>query len=109
MTLWCRSRYIIALLLLYASGSTAFAQQTHEATTLRGVVADPSGATVPRADLLIVTADGREHRLTTDETGRFDVAEPLGLPITVVGSARGFEAVAITLDTIAGPVTISLA
>ena len=59
------------------------------ATTLSGVVHDPSGAVVSSATV-VVKADGAEHRTTTGPDGRFAVDVSGSGEMTIVVRAGGF-------------------
>src|SRR5436190_10172692 len=100
-------RFSTALILLaLISPAHAFGQSApHPIHTVRGVVVDPSGASIPGASLAFVGGAGEEHRATSDAQGRFELVAPLTPPITVIASARGFDATAMTVDSSAAPIT----
>src|SRR4051794_3877099 len=103
-------RFSTALIFLaLISPAHAFGQSAPRPIhTVRGVVVDPSGASVPGASVAFIDAAGEEHRTTSDAQGRFDLVAPLTLPVTVVASARGFDTIAMTIDSPGAPITLSL-
>lgn len=98
----------LALLTLVLCGpvSTAFAQPASR--TVRGVVVDPSGASVAGATVMVVGPSGDEYRATSDPEGRFELAVPVAPPFTVIGTARGFDTAATTVDSFAPLIKLSL-
>jgi catecholate siderophore receptor len=97
-----------ALIVALSTASNLYAEPP-QSRTISGVVVDPSSATIPGATVIIVGLSGDEHRTIADRQGRFELAVSANPPFTVIGSARGFETAAITVDSAAAPVTISLA
>jgi catecholate siderophore receptor len=101
-------RFAAAVILaFYGPVSTAFAQPS-SSRTIRGVVVDPSGASVPGATVMVIGSSGDEHRATSDPEGRFELAVPVATPFTVIGSARGFDTFATTVESLAEPITLAL-
>src|SRR3569832_2137776 len=68
--------------------------KSQPATTVQGVVADPTGAIVPNAQVNLVNADGSIAGTTTsDGVGNFHMSAPHAGSITLVISEPGFETV----------------
>ena len=77
-------------------------------TSLHGVVADPSGAIVPGAEVDLVNADGSvSGSFHSDGEGNFQVVAPHGGPYTLVISEPGFETVR-TPVVIASPAPLAI-
>ena len=83
--------------LLFLTGAPAVPRslaQTSTATamgTLRGQVADPSGAVIPQAALTVTSAAGVSRTATSDEAGQYTITGlPAGL-YTVTVQATGFS------------------
>src|SRR4051794_30458205 len=93
-----RLRSLLVLLALVATSSlaitsTVLAQSSNQrapATSISGVVLDPSGAAVPAAEVSVVPASGRPVVVTTDAIGRFQVSISSPAPYTVTVVAQGF-------------------
>jgi len=71
----------LALFLQLASAQTA---------GIRGQVTDPSGASVPKADVRLRDANGREQRTTTNDNGNYEVRVPRPGNYTLVVQMKGF-------------------
>ena len=68
--------------------------KTSPAATVQGVVADPTGAIVPNAQVDLVDADGSIAGTTkSDGVGNFQMAAPHPGSFTLVISEPGFETV----------------
>ncbi len=78
----------VAVLLL----GPAFAADAQEAATIVGVVTDPSGSTIPGAQITVANPQkGFTRALTTDSVGAYTAAKvPIG-EYTVAAEAPGFE------------------
>src|SRR5215831_10816143 len=88
-----------AVVLLF-SGAVLFAFPTDSNTkpasggTVQGVVADPTGAIVPNAEVNLVDADGSIAGTTkSDGVGNFEMAAPHAGSFTLIISEPGFETV----------------
>ena len=89
---------LIVLLLspaaVLAADSSNSAPKPAPATTVQGVVADPTGAIVPNAEVDLVNADGSIAGTTkSDGVGNFLMAAPHVGSFTLVISEPGFETV----------------
>jgi hypothetical protein len=60
--------------------------------TLRGQVADPSGAVVQNAAVAVLQSGGPTHSATTDRTGGYQIANLPPGKYTVTANAKGFTA-----------------
>ncbi|MGA8743473.1 MAG: TonB-dependent receptor [Terracidiphilus sp.] len=77
-----------------AADSSNSAPKPAPATTVQGVVADPTGAIVPNAEVDLVNADGSIAGTTkSDGVGNFLMAAPHAGSFTLVISEPGFETV----------------
>jgi hypothetical protein len=107
-----RSFSLISLLFL-SSAVLVLACSTPTSTppapaSLHGVVADPSGAIVPGAEVDLVNADGSvSGNFHSDGEGNFQVVAPHGGPYTLVISEPGFETVR-TPVVIASPAPLAI-
>jgi hypothetical protein len=90
-----------ALIVLLLSPAVVVAANSPESTaklasapTVQGVVADPTGAIVPNAEVDLLNADGSIAGTTkSDEVGNFLMAAPHAGSFTLVISEPGFETV----------------
>src|SRR6185503_9617054 len=96
----CMLRFpAMAVALLFCSTVLSAATNDSEsksqpANTVHGVVADPTGAIVPNAQVSLVEADGSIAGTTTsDGVGNFQMAAPHAGSFTLVVSEPGFETV----------------
>src|SRR3569833_748967 len=90
------SALAVALLFCAAvlSAATNDSDSKQPATTVQGVVADPTGAIVTNAQVSLVDADGAVAGTTTSEgVGNFQMAAPHPGSFTLVVSEPGFETV----------------
>ncbi|MDR3742046.1 MAG: TonB-dependent receptor [Terracidiphilus sp.] len=88
----------LALLLLLSSAPFSFADKPAPAppaaSSVRGVVADPSGAIIPGAEIDIVDANGAvAGTARSSGDGSFQIAVPRGGNYTLVVSEPGFDTV----------------
>jgi hypothetical protein len=91
--LYCSRFAIVALLFMFASG-TLLAQAssaTGSSGTLRGTVADPSGAVIPQATVTATSATGQKTSATTDNVGNYEIKGLAPGTYTVITSAKGFS------------------
>src|SRR5580704_828269 len=101
-----RSRGLAAVLITFSFGF-AFAGDSpsavpHAAPALHGVVADPTGAIVPGAEVELVDPTGAiTSSFQSDGEGNFQLTAPHAGSYTVVVSEAGFE-------TVRTPVEIAL-
>ena len=81
--------------LLFFSGISplqrAFAQTATVTGTLRGQVADPSGAVIPQASLKVTSAAGASRTGTSDATGQYAIPGLTPGQYTVTVQATGFS------------------
>lgn len=105
-------RSILPFLLFFPVASQAFGQSQANAGTIEGVVTDPTGKSIPAADVAIVNQGTNfTRKVTTDTDGRFrGLLLPLG-PYTVTVHASNFGTlVRQGLDLAVGQtITLSLA
>jgi hypothetical protein len=66
-------RLLVFCLTILFFFSTSHALPQTATGTLRGQVADPSGAVIPQASLTVTSRDGVSHTGTSDETGQYTV------------------------------------
>ena len=59
--------------------------------TLRGQVADPSGAVIPQASLTVTSTAGASHTGTSDATGQYAISGLAPGQYTVTVQAAGFS------------------
>ena len=85
--IWCSA----LMLLLYAAGAPRLHAQQNAVAVLTGGVVDPVGSAVPNATIVVRNeSTGVESRSTTDQVGKFSIANlPVG-NYTVEISAPGF-------------------
>ena len=69
----------------------ALAQTATVARTLRGQVADPSGAVIPQASLTVISAAGVSRTGTSDATGQYAIPGLAPGQYTVTVQATGFS------------------
>lgn len=62
---------------------------------MRGRVTDPSGAVIPKADVRLRDANGREQRTTTNELGMYEVRAARPGNYTLVVQSKGFTPYAV--------------
>lgn len=93
-------RFPVLAVLFFSSAAVLSAASTDSnskpapAATVQGVVADPTGAIVPNAQVSLVDADGSIAGSTTsDGVGNFQMAAPHPGSFTLVISEPGFETV----------------
>lgn len=85
-----RTLLTFALLgLLLAASATA------QVAGIRGRVTDPSGAIIPKADVRLRDANGREQRTATNETGAFEIRVARPGTYTLVVQSKGFTPYAL--------------
>src|ERR1700751_5424821 len=81
-------------LVVAANSSSDSAAKPAPSPTVQGVVADPTGAIVPNAEVDLVNADGSIAGTTkSDEVGNFLMSAPHAGSFTLVISEPGFETV----------------
>ena len=103
----------LAVLLLFWVGilpaaSTDSTSKPASASTVQGVVADPSGAIVPNAQVSLVDADGSVAGSTTsDGIGNFNMPAPHPGSFTLVISEPGFETVHLPVTVKPSVVTLA--
>ena len=88
--------YVLALTLLPAASPASNNAANSDSTppTVRGVVADPSGAIVPNAEIDLVDASGNvTETIHSDGEGFFQITPPAGGRYTLVISEAGFQTV----------------
>ncbi len=79
--------------ILAADSSSSNAKPT-PAATVQGVVADPTGAIVPNAEVDLVDTDGSIAGTTkSDGVGNFQMAAPHSGSFTLIISEPGFETI----------------
>ena len=66
--------------------------QTATTGILRGQVADPSGAVVANATVVVLQADGTTHSATTNRSGNYEIGSLPPGKYTVTVNAPGFSA-----------------
>ncbi|HEY6413382.1 MAG TPA: carboxypeptidase-like regulatory domain-containing protein [Edaphobacter sp.] len=69
--------------------ASCFAQAQPHTPTIIGTVTDTAGASIPKADVSLETANGTAHQIKTDTEGRFEIAAKAG-DYTLKISAQGF-------------------
>ncbi len=85
---------LLSPVLIFARNSSNSAAKPAPAATVQGVVADPTGAIVPNAEVDLVNADGTISVTTkSDGVGNFLMAAPHAGSFTLVISEPGFETV----------------
>ena len=84
---------VAAFLLLFASG-TLFAQAS--SGTLRGTVADPTGAVIPGAVVTATSATGQKTSSVTDNVGNYEIKGLAPGTYTVNANAKGFSRLSAT-------------
>jgi Carboxypeptidase regulatory-like domain len=93
MKLWkclCRTIFICALPFC-ATLSAAQAGSTLPASgSLKGKVADPSGAMIPQATITATSASGKKSTVQTNEQGQYEIKGLAPGNYTVAASANGF-------------------
>ncbi|HLY43809.1 MAG TPA: carboxypeptidase regulatory-like domain-containing protein [Terracidiphilus sp.] len=82
------TQVFMALVLGWFAGVFALAQGT--AGEIRGVVADPTGAVVPSADVVLTGASGSSKSASSGRDGSFHIAGVEPGTYTLVVSAKGF-------------------
>ena len=95
MKLFCsatRRGLISFVLALLVVAPAAWAQSS--AGSLHGTVADPSGAAVTNANVVVVTPDGQTRSTTTNRTGGYEINNLAPGTYTVTANAPGFAAYA---------------
>lgn len=108
----CLRRIFCALLICFPGISAILAQTVqHPATgVLSGVIADPSGAVIPGADIHVEThkpSAFRQPNVTSDAVGNYSIALPPGVyDVTVV--APGFDPFVVTTTIAHAGVTTHL-
>src|SRR5579863_3149095 len=79
---------------ILAGNSSNSSSKPAPATTVQGVVADPTGAIVPNAEVDLVNTDGSIAGTTkSDGVGNFLMAAPHAGSFTLVISEPGFETI----------------
>ena len=94
--------YALVILLLFSASFLVASDDSDTkptpAATVQGVVADPTGAIVPNAQVDLVNADGSIAGTTkSDGVGNFEMAAPHAGSFTLVISEPGFETVHLPL------------
>jgi hypothetical protein len=93
---------------IVSAASTDSNSKPASAATVQGVVADPSGAIVPNAQVSLVDADGSIAGSTTsDGVGNFQMAAPHAGSFTLVISEPGFETVHLPVTVKPALVTLA--
>src|ERR1700760_1735012 len=83
---------------IFAGTSSNSSSKATPAPTVQGVVADPTGAIVPNAQVDLVNADGSIAGTTkSDGVGNFEMAAPHAGSFALVISEPGFETVHLPL------------
>ncbi|WP_263379869.1 carboxypeptidase-like regulatory domain-containing protein [Granulicella paludicola] len=78
-----------ALGLFLSLGMTsAFAQSNH--SSIHGTVLDPSGALIPKAQVIVTGADGFTRTLESDDAGAFELSNLTAGSYSVSINAAGF-------------------
>ena len=96
--------YLALLLgLLLAAGALAAAQNT--SGTLRGQVADPSGAVIPGATVTITNAAGQARAAQSNGQGGYEIGGLVPGRYSVSAAAKGFAAFQQSIDVASGQVT----
>ena len=92
--------------LLVAFAATGFSQTT--ATSLRGLITDPSGAVVPNAKIILTdNATGRKLEATSSGSGEYVLAHIPPATYSIVVSATGFASQTKTAELLVNqPATI---
>ena len=81
---------LVAVVLLFLCVTNFVAAQALRGT-LRGRVADPSGAVVPKATITATSASGKQFSATTDGQGKYEIGELAPGNYTVTTMAKGFS------------------
>lgn len=100
----------LGVLLLMLTSGLSFAQTTTSGG-LTGVVADPSGAVIPNANVEIKdTSKGTTQSATTDREGGYRFFFLAPAKYTLTAARAGFETEGRTVDVLLGPpVTVNIA
>jgi hypothetical protein len=88
---WGGIAILLAILVISTPGTNA--QIATTTATLSGVVADPSGAVVPKASVTVVSAEkGISRSFISDDGGRFSFNQLPPATYSLTVKAKGFEA-----------------
>src|SRR5215216_6408027 len=103
--------YGLSLLLVLSSLGTLGLAQVTTTARISGTVADPQGALIPKADVVIKNNEtGAEYKLKTSDEGTYVVASlPIGI-YTVMVTAAGFKQTVVTnvKTEVASPATVNI-
>jgi hypothetical protein len=95
MKVWKCLCFMIVIYSLQLCAAQLAAAQTNSAPTasgsLKGKVADPSGAVIPRATVTAVSADGKKSTVQTTDQGTYEIKNLAPGGYTVAASAAGFS------------------
>ena len=80
----------LAVVILVVVAAAALSAQAQSTGTLRGQVADPSGAVVPNATVAILQSGGPTHSARTNNNGNYEIGNLPPGNYTVTANAQGF-------------------